>query len=53
MVNPTIKELYTTNTPSIETIEQSMYIALGIYFAYNLIFYFAGKKILQKGVNVD
>ncbi len=53
MINPTLKEIYTTNTPSIEVIEQLTYIALGIYFVYNLIFYLAGKKILQKGVNVD
>ena len=52
-INPTIKELYSTSMPSIEAIEQLIYISLGIYLGYNLIFYFAGKKILQRGVNVD
>ena len=52
-INPTLMEIYTKNTPSIETIEQLIYVSLGIYIVYNIIFYIAGKKILQKGVNVD
>ena len=53
IINPTIKELYSTNMPSIKAIEQLIYISLGIYLVYNIIFYYAGKKILQKGGNVD
>jgi len=51
--NPAIMELYTTNIPSIDAIKQLIYIALGMYFVYNVILYFASKKILEKGVNVD
>ena len=52
-VNPTIKELFTTDIPSIKAIEQLTYFSLGIYLVYDIVFYFAGKKLLQKGVNVD
>lgn len=52
-INPTLMELYSTNIPSSQAIEQLIYISLTAYIIYNLGFYFASKKILQKGVNVD
>lgn len=51
--NPTIMELYTTDMPSIDSIKQLVWISLGMYFVYNVVLYFASKKLLEKGVNVD
>ena len=53
IINPTLMELYRTETPSIDVIEQLIYVGLAIYMAYNIMLYIAGKKMLQKGVNVD
>ena len=46
-------ELYTTNMPSIDAIKQLVFIGLGMYFIYDVLLYFASKKLLEKGVNVD
>lgn len=52
-INPNLMEIYSTNLPSTQAIELLTYISLCVYIVYNLLIYFAGKKILQKGVNVD
>ena len=51
--NPTMMELYQSNTPSPNAIKMIVYIGLGIYAIYNLGYYIACKNILEKGVNVD
>ena len=51
--NPTVMELYTTNMPSMDAFKQFIYISLGMYLVYDVALYFASKKLLEKGVNVD
>lgn len=54
LFNPNVMNLInTTETVSIETIKLLLYIAIGIYFMYVACLYFLGKKLLNKGVNVD
>lgn len=43
----------TANIVNTESIKYIMIAGAGIYLAYNIIYYFIGKKQLEKGVNVD
>lgn len=43
----------TTNMVNIDAIKSVMYIGIGIYIAYIIIYYMIGKKLFKKGVNVD
>lgn len=43
----------TTETINIDIIKYLMYGAIGLYFAYILVYYLLGKKQFEKGVNVD
>lgn len=36
-----------------QAIKQVMIIGIGVYVAYNIVYYIIGKKLLQKGVNVE
>lgn len=54
LFNPNVMNLInTTETIDIETIKILLYVATGIYFGYNVVLYMLGKKLLNKGVNVD
>lgn len=53
-VNDNIMNLFkTTDSIQIATIKSVMYIAISIYFIYNVAFYFIGKQQLNKGINID
>jgi len=43
----------TTEIVNVDAIKSIMIIGIGIYFVYNVIYYLVGKKLLEKGVNVD
>ena len=43
----------TADVISIKAIKTIMYIAIVIYLSYNTIYYFIGKKQLEKGVNIE
>lgn len=53
LFNPTLTEVFNTQTPSKEAVVAVIYISLAVYMIYNLAFYFTSKKILNKGVNVE
>ena len=38
---------------NVEAIKQVMIIGIGVYVIYNIAYYIIGKKLLQKGVNVE
>lgn len=46
-------DLASKSIPSIGIIKMLGIVGIVLYFIYNLIYYFAGKKIFNKGVNVD
>lgn len=43
----------TTAVVDIDTIKSILMFGIGIYAVYNIIYYIMGKKLLEKGVNVD
>ena len=43
----------TTEIVNVAAIKDVMRIGVIIYVVYNIIYYFAGKKLLEKGVNVE
>jgi len=54
LFNPNVMNLInTTEAINIETIKLLLYVATGIYFSYVVILYLLGKKLLNRGVNVD
>lgn len=54
LFNPNVMNLInTTEAINIETIKLLLYVATGIYFTYVVILYLLGKKLLNRGVNVD
>lgn len=54
LLNPNIMNLInTTEIINIDAIKFIMYAAIGLYALYVLVYYIIGKKVLEKGVNVD
>ena len=43
----------TTNIVEVSAIKGVMYIGVATYVVYCLAYYFIGKKLLNKGVNID
>lgn len=43
----------TSDAINIDAIKILMYVAMGIYIVYNVIYYLIGKMQLEKGVNID
>ena len=43
----------TTNIIEVSAMRTVMYIGLGAYVVYCLVYYLIGKKLLNKGVNID
>ena len=43
----------TTNIVNIDAIKSVMFLGIGIYMVYIIIYYVVGKKLFEKGVNVD
>lgn len=53
LINPEIMNLFNSTTEiTTEALKAVLYGAIGIYIVYDLIYYFIGCKILNKGVNV-
>jgi len=54
LFNPNVMNLInTTETINIEAIKLLLYVAIGIYLTYIVALYLLGKKILNRGINVD
>ena len=54
LFNPGVMNLInTTDIVNVEAIKSVMYVGIGIYVAYSALFYWIGKKFLNKGVNVE
>jgi len=54
LFNPSVMNLInTTDIINIDAIKSVMYAGIGIYMVYIIFYYFLGKKLLEKGVNVD
>lgn len=54
LINPEVMELFNSTTNiSTKSLKIVSYFAIGIYLVYDVIYYFIGKKVLNKGVNVD
>lgn len=54
LFNPDIMNLInTTKVVSVGSIKNLMFVAIILYTMFNLFYYFLGRKILEKGVNVD
>jgi len=54
LFNPDIMNLFnTTNIVDVETIKSILYVGIVIYVVYIISYYFIGKKLFEKGVNVD
>ncbi len=51
--NSNINELFVSNIPSVETIKISFIVGFLIYLGFNIVYYLLGKKLFEKGVNVD
>ena len=43
----------TTDIINVEAIKSVMYVGIGIYVVYSIIFYLLGQKYLNKGINVE
>ena len=52
-LNPEIMAIFNTSNVSSNSLKQTMIVGIVIYFVYNLVIYFYGNKILNKGVNID
>lgn len=53
LLNPDIMSVFNNVEVSSRAIKSMMIIGIFVYGIYNLIMYFVGNKILNKGVNVD
>jgi len=54
LFNPDIMNLFnTTDAINVETIKSILYVGIVIYVVYIISYYFIGKKLFEKGVNVD
>ena len=54
LFNPSIMNLInTTDVIDINAVKNVIYLAIGIYTVYTIIYYILGKKQLEKGVNVE
>ena len=54
LFNPEVMDLFNKITGfSTEAIKTVLFGGIAMYFAYNIIYYFLGKKIIEKGVNID
>lgn len=53
IINPTFMELYSSDIPSPKAMQMLTYVSLLIYLIYDIGYYFIGKILLKKGVNVD
>lgn len=53
LLNPDIMSVFNNMEVSSSAIKSMMIIGIFVYGIYNLIMYFVGNKILNKGVNVD
>ena len=54
LFNPEVMNLInTTDIINVEAIKSVMYVGIGTYIVYSIIFYWLGKKQLEKGVNVE
>jgi hypothetical protein len=54
LFNPEVMNLInTTDIVNIEAIKSVMYAGIGIYVVYSIIFYWLGKRYLNRGVNVE
>ena len=54
LFNPEVMNLInTTDIINVEAIKSVMYVGIGIYVVYSIIFYLLGKKHLNKGINVE
>ena len=54
--NEDVRQLYMNNIETLEStsgVKTLMYLCIGVYLIYNIGFYVFGKKMLEKGVNVD
>ena len=52
--NPEVMNLInTTDIINVEAIKSVMYVGIATYIVYSIIFYWLGKKQLEKGVNVE
>ena len=53
LLNPDIMALFNNIIVSSNTLKGMMFVGILVYALYNLIIYFIGNKLLNKGVNVD
>ena len=54
LFNKDIMNSFITNeVVSVDVIKNIMYIAIGIYSIWNIVYYFINVKLLKKGINVD
>lgn len=54
--NNDVRQLYMDNVETLENlngVKTAVYVTFGIYLIYNIGLYIFGKKMLEKGVNVD
>ena len=54
LFNPEVMELFNSMSGfTTEAMKTVLYAGIGMYIAYNIIYFFLGKKMLEKGVNID
>ena len=54
LFNPEVMDLFNSMSGfTTEAMKTVLYAGIGMYIAYNIIYFFVGKKMLEKGVNVD
>ena len=54
LFNPEVMDLFNNITGfSTEALKTVLFGGIAMYIAYDIIYYFLGKKILEKGVNID
>ena len=53
LLNPDIMLVFSSMDISSNVLKDMMIVGIIVYAVYNVIIYFAGNKLLNKGVNVD
>ena len=53
LLNPDIMLVFSSMDISSNALKDMMIVGIIVYAVYNVIIYFAGNKLLNKGVNVD
>ena len=53
ILNSEIMEIFNTSNVSSNSLKQTMIVGIVIYSIYNLVTYFYGNKVLNKGINID